>query len=82
MLLLLLYCRSPRHYVCFNVDYIFFSSLQEVREMINLPETTADMLPDDFEGIAEALKGTGTKHHHGEHCMHNGLCLESISVLT
>ncbi len=32
-------------------------SLQEVREMINLPNTGADMLPADFEGIAEALKG-------------------------
>lgn len=30
--------------------------------MINLPETKADMLPGDFEGITEALKGTGTKH--------------------
>lgn len=37
--------------------------------MTKLPETTAEMLPDDFEGIAEALKGTGTKHDHGEHCI-------------
>lgn len=42
--------------------------------MINLPETKADMLPGEFEGIAEALKGTGTKHDHGEHYM----CSESI----
>lgn len=43
----------------------FFSFfLQEVREMINLPETNADMLPGDFEGIAEALKGTDIKHSH------------------
>lgn len=32
--------------------------------MINLPETKADMLPGDFEGIAEALKGTGPNHNH------------------
>ncbi len=25
--------------------------------MVNLPNTRADMLPADFEGIAEALKG-------------------------
>ncbi|KAB5555777.1 hypothetical protein PHYPO_G00038020 [Pangasianodon hypophthalmus] len=31
-------------------------TIKEVREMINLPETKADMLPGDFEGIAEALK--------------------------
>lgn len=32
--------------------------------MINLPETKADMLPGDFEGIAEALTGTSTVHNH------------------
>ncbi|KAF7705560.1 NADPH:adrenodoxin oxidoreductase, mitochondrial [Silurus meridionalis] len=32
-------------------------TIKEVREMINLPETKADMLPSDFEGIAEVLKG-------------------------
>ncbi|KAK3529150.1 hypothetical protein QTP70_018104 [Hemibagrus guttatus] len=31
-------------------------TIKEVREMMNLPETNADMLPGDFEGIAEALK--------------------------
>ncbi|KAM9463296.1 NADPH:adrenodoxin oxidoreductase, mitochondrial isoform 2-T3 [Clarias gariepinus] len=31
-------------------------TIKEVREMMNLPETKADMLPGDFEGIAEALK--------------------------
>ncbi|XP_017338880.1 NADPH:adrenodoxin oxidoreductase, mitochondrial isoform X6 [Ictalurus punctatus] len=31
-------------------------TIKEVREMINLPETKADMLPGEFEGIAEALK--------------------------
>ncbi|KAF5909074.1 NADPH:adrenodoxin oxidoreductase, mitochondrial, partial [Clarias magur] len=31
-------------------------TIKEVREMINLPETKADMFPGDFEGIAEALK--------------------------
>ncbi|XP_026988585.1 NADPH:adrenodoxin oxidoreductase, mitochondrial isoform X1 [Tachysurus fulvidraco] len=31
-------------------------TIKEVREMMNLPETRADMLPADFEGIAEALK--------------------------
>ncbi|RXN08911.1 NADPH:adrenodoxin mitochondrial [Labeo rohita] len=30
--------------------------LKELREMVNLPNTRADMLPTDFEGIAEALK--------------------------
>lgn len=25
--------------------------------MVNLPNTRADMLPNDFEGIAEVLKG-------------------------
>ncbi|KAK7135087.1 hypothetical protein R3I93_018252 [Phoxinus phoxinus] len=31
-------------------------TIKEVREMVNLPNTGADMLPSDFEGIAEALK--------------------------
>uniref|UniRef100_A0A8B9JFU0 NADPH:adrenodoxin oxidoreductase, mitochondrial n=1 Tax=Astyanax mexicanus TaxID=7994 RepID=A0A8B9JFU0_ASTMX len=32
-------------------------TIKEVREMINLPDTTADMLPADFKGISETLKG-------------------------
>uniref|UniRef100_A0A8C1AMV0 NADPH:adrenodoxin oxidoreductase, mitochondrial n=1 Tax=Cyprinus carpio carpio TaxID=630221 RepID=A0A8C1AMV0_CYPCA len=31
-------------------------TIKELREMVNLPNTRADMLPADFEGIAEALK--------------------------
>ncbi|KAI4892466.1 hypothetical protein NFI96_012576 [Prochilodus magdalenae] len=31
-------------------------TIKEVREMINLPDTRADMLPADFEGISETLK--------------------------
>ncbi|KAI2658250.1 NADPH:adrenodoxin oxidoreductase, mitochondrial [Labeo rohita] len=31
-------------------------TIKELREMVNLPNTRADMLPTDFEGIAEALK--------------------------
>ncbi|KAG9267239.1 NADPH:adrenodoxin oxidoreductase, mitochondrial [Astyanax mexicanus] len=31
-------------------------TIKEVREMINLPDTTADMLPADFKGISETLK--------------------------
>uniref|UniRef100_A0AAR2JP89 NADPH:adrenodoxin oxidoreductase, mitochondrial n=1 Tax=Pygocentrus nattereri TaxID=42514 RepID=A0AAR2JP89_PYGNA len=31
-------------------------TIKEVREMINLPDTAADMLPADFESISEALK--------------------------
>ncbi|XP_036427990.1 NADPH:adrenodoxin oxidoreductase, mitochondrial [Colossoma macropomum] len=31
-------------------------TIKEVREMINLPDTTADMLTADFEGVPEALK--------------------------
>ncbi|XP_062858925.1 NADPH:adrenodoxin oxidoreductase, mitochondrial isoform X2 [Trichomycterus rosablanca] len=31
-------------------------TIKEVREMINLPCTTADLFPTDFEGIAETLK--------------------------
>jgi len=30
--------------------------LQEVREMVNLPDTRPEMVGADFEGIAEALK--------------------------
>lgn len=29
--------------------------------MVNLPNSRADMLPADFEGIAEALKGKNNK---------------------
>uniref|UniRef100_A0A8C1VV01 NADPH:adrenodoxin oxidoreductase, mitochondrial n=1 Tax=Cyprinus carpio TaxID=7962 RepID=A0A8C1VV01_CYPCA len=31
-------------------------TIKELREMVNLPNSRADMLPADFEGIAEALK--------------------------
>ncbi|XP_067225333.1 NADPH:adrenodoxin oxidoreductase, mitochondrial isoform X2 [Chanodichthys erythropterus] len=31
-------------------------TIKELREMVNLPNTRADMLTSDFEGIAEALK--------------------------
>ncbi|XP_072523796.1 NADPH:adrenodoxin oxidoreductase, mitochondrial [Salminus brasiliensis] len=31
-------------------------TIKEVREMINLPDTNADMLPADFEGVSETLK--------------------------
>ncbi|XP_056126637.1 NADPH:adrenodoxin oxidoreductase, mitochondrial [Rhinichthys klamathensis goyatoka] len=31
-------------------------TIKELREMVNLPDTRADMLLNDFEGIAEALK--------------------------
>ncbi|KAL1264797.1 hypothetical protein QQF64_005152 [Cirrhinus molitorella] len=31
-------------------------TIKELREMVNLPNTRADMLSDDFKGIAEALK--------------------------
>lgn len=41
----------------------FCSSYQELREMVNLPNTRADMLPTDFEGIAEALKGKNMSKH-------------------
>uniref|UniRef100_A0A673IE63 NADPH:adrenodoxin oxidoreductase, mitochondrial n=1 Tax=Sinocyclocheilus rhinocerous TaxID=307959 RepID=A0A673IE63_9TELE len=36
-------------------------TIKELREMVNLPNTRADMLPADFEGIAEALKGKNIK---------------------
>ncbi|XP_051530865.1 NADPH:adrenodoxin oxidoreductase, mitochondrial isoform X1 [Myxocyprinus asiaticus] len=31
-------------------------TIKELREMVNLPNTRVDMLPSDFEGIAETLK--------------------------
>lgn len=31
--------------------------------MVNLPNTRADMLPTDFEGVAEALKGKNMSKH-------------------
>uniref|UniRef100_A0A671LB21 Ferredoxin reductase n=1 Tax=Sinocyclocheilus anshuiensis TaxID=1608454 RepID=A0A671LB21_9TELE len=36
-------------------------TIKQLREMVNLPNTRADMLPADFEGIAEALKGKNIK---------------------
>uniref|UniRef100_A0AAY5EXE7 NADPH:adrenodoxin oxidoreductase, mitochondrial n=1 Tax=Electrophorus electricus TaxID=8005 RepID=A0AAY5EXE7_ELEEL len=36
-------------------------TIKEVREMINLPGTKADLLPVDYDGIAEALNGRNAK---------------------
>lgn len=36
-----------------------FPGAQELREMVNLPDTRPEMVPADFEGVTEALKGTG-----------------------
>lgn len=60
----------------FKIFHLSFFSVQEVREMMNLPETKANMLPADFEGIAEALKGMAIKHSHDKHytCL-SGWCL-------
>lgn len=45
-----------------NVTDYFCSPLQELREMVSLPNTRADILPADFEGIAKALKGKNIKN--------------------
>uniref|UniRef100_A0A8B9JFA3 NADPH:adrenodoxin oxidoreductase, mitochondrial n=1 Tax=Astyanax mexicanus TaxID=7994 RepID=A0A8B9JFA3_ASTMX len=50
-------------------------TIKEVREMINLPDTTADMLPADFKGISETLKGRNAEQNSGTY-----FCFPCVSL--